>query len=273
MESLRRFPANREPASGIEGFEMAGRTMFRRAIPMACLALLALGPAASALGAVQPDPAAFDAVLAARARAGGFDYRGATGQDRKRLAAYLSNLGDASLSAMADDELKAFLINAYNAMAIGIVLEHYPIGSIRDVPGAFTSVRRRIGGQMRSLDDIENRLRAMKDPRIHFAIVCASKSCPPLAGKAYTAAGLSEALDAQGMAFVNDPARNVFDRPRGRLALSKICDWNRKEVEAGGDTLLQYVARFVVGPALASWVATFPGKLEFLEYDWALNQP
>lgn len=126
---------------------------------------------------------------------------------------------------------------------------------------------------MLTLDDVENRLRAMRDPRIHFAIVCASKSCPPLAGRGYTASGLTAALDAQGRAFVNDPAKNVLDRARGRLALSKIFEWNRKEFEARGDTLGQYVARFAAGPALASWVATFPGKPEFLEYDWALNQP
>jgi hypothetical protein len=253
---------------------MPRRKPTRGALVAAGALLLVLTLAAApAAGAVQPDTSVFDAVLAARARGGGFDYRGATGQDRKRLAAYLANLGDASPETMAEAERKAFYVNAYNAMAIAIVLEHYPIGSIRDVPGAFSSVRRRVGGQMRTLDDIENRLRATRDPRIHFAIVCASKSCPPLAGKAYTASGLSAAMDEQGRAFVNDPAKNVFDRRAGRLALSKIFEWNRREFEARGDTLLQYVAKFVAEPALASWVATFPGKPEFLEYDWALNQP
>jgi hypothetical protein len=276
MEFCLQSPRNRERVFRISDGGMPRRILGRRTLPAACGALLLafVAPTASpAPMAVPPDPAAFDAVLAARARDGGFDYRGATGQDRKRLAAYMANLGDASVEAMAGEDRKAFYINAYNAMAISIVLEHYPIGSIRDVPGAFSSVRRKIGDERVSLDDIENRLRAMKDPRIHFAIVCASKSCPPLAPKAYTASGLSAALDAQGRAFVNDSSKNVLDRARGRLALSKIFDWNRKEFEAGGDTLLQYVAKFVAEPALASWVATFPGKPRFLEYDWALNQP
>ena len=69
---------------------------------------------------------------------------------------------------------------------------------------------------MLTLDDIENRLRDTKDARIHFAIVCASKSCPPLAPRAYTAAGLNEALERQGRAFVNDPSKNVIDRAKGR---------------------------------------------------------
>ncbi len=242
-----------------------------RRLVFAAAVLLACAPGAAA--APQPDPAAFDTVLAARARAGGFDYRGATGQDRKRLAAYLSNLGDADAAAMSPEERKAFLINAYNAMAIAVVLERYPVASIMDIDGAFKSLRKRIGREMLTPDDIENRLRDTRDARIHFAIVCASKSCPPLAGKAYRAEGLSAALDVQGRAFVNDRTRNVLDRSANRLALSKIFDWNRREFERDGGTIPKYVARLVSEPSLASWVETFPKPPEFLEYDWALNQP
>jgi hypothetical protein len=173
-----------------------------------------------------PDPAPFDAVLAQRSRSGGFDYRGATGQDRKRLAAYLSNLGDARLSAMTGEERKAFWINAYNAWAIQTLLEN-PGKKITEVPGAFDRARHRVGGETLTLDDVENRLRAMKDARIHFAIVCASRSCPPLASAAYRAEGLEESLDRQGRRFVNDPSRNVIDRAGGRIALSMIFNWMR----------------------------------------------
>ncbi len=237
----------------------------------AVLDVLAFVAAAGA--AAQADPAVFDAILAARARGGGFDYRGATGQDRKRLGAYLSNLADADPAALPDEEQKAFYINAYNAMAIAIVLDHYPVKSIRDVVGAFTGVRKTIGGKMRTLDDVENRLRELRDARIHFAIVCASKSCPALAPRAYRASELSAALDSQGRAFLADPSKNVIDRARNRLALSKIFQWNRKEFERDGGSLLKYVSKFVGDPALASWILTFPRDPEFLEYDWALNQP
>ncbi len=229
--------------------------------------------AAAAAGAAVPDTAPFDAVLSERARGGGFDYRGATGQDRKRLAAYLSNLGDADPKGMADGERKAFYINAYNAMAVAIVLERYPVKSIRDIDGAFNGIRKRIGGEMLTLDDIENRLRAMKDARIHFAIVCASKSCPPLAARAYTAAGLDAALDTQGRVFVNDPSKNRFDRSADRVSLSKIFDWNRKEFKRDGGSAMKYVARFVSEPAVAQWLSARPLPPEFLEYDWSLNQP
>jgi|SRR5688572_8363262 len=232
--------------------------------------VLVLGGAASALPL--PDPAPFDAVLAARARGGGFDYRGATGQDRKRLAAYLANLGDAPPSAMTADEKKAFYVNAYNAMAIGIVLDRYPIESIMDVDGAFRKITRRIGGETLSLDDIENKLRSFDDPRFHFAIVCVSESCPPLAPRAYSAETVSAAFDRQGRAFVNDPRRNAIDRTKGRVALSKIFDWNRKEFERAAGSVSRYVARYAADRATADWLASRAERPDFLEYDWALNQ-
>jgi hypothetical protein len=220
-----------------------------------------------------PDPAPFDAVLAARARNGGFDYRGTTGQDRKRLAAYLVNLADARPGEMSADGKKAFYVNAYNAMAIGIVLDRYPVKSIRDIEGAFARIRRRIGGQELSLDDIENRLRELKDARIHFAIVCVSESCPPLAPAAYRAETISADLDRQGRAFVNDPTKNVIDRARGSVALSKIFDWNHKEFEAEAGTVAKYVARYVDARETASWLASNAAPAPaFLDYDWALNQ-
>jgi hypothetical protein len=219
-----------------------------------------------------PDPAPFDAVLAVRARGGGFDYRGAAGQDRKRLAAYLANLGDARPDTMTIDEKKAFYINAYNAMAIGIVLDRYPIKSIRDVDGAFQKLRRKIAGQELSLDDIENRLRELKDARIHFAIVCVSESCPPLAGKAYTAQAVSAALERQGRAFVNDPNRNRIDREKGSIVLSRIFDWNRKEFERDAGSVLKFVARYVDDRETSSWLASTSQPPQFLEYDWSLNQ-
>ncbi len=224
------------------------------------------------LAANQPDPAAFDAVLALRAKNGGFDYRGSTGQEKKRLAAYLANLGDAEPRQMSAEEKKAFYINAYNAVAIGTLLEN-PAKKITDIDGAFNKLRHKIGGEMLTLDDIENRLWESKDARIHFAIVCASKSCPPLAPRAYTAAGLSEALERQGREFVNDSGKNVIDQAKGRVALSKIFYWNRKEFERDGGTLLKFVSRYLKDASTASWLAGLSREPEFLEYDWSPNQP
>ena len=229
---------------------------------------------ACAMAGAAPDNAPLDAVLQARARNGGFDYAGAGGQDKKRLAAYLANLGDADTSKMSPDERKAFYINAYNAAAIATVLEKYPIKSILDIDGAFKKVTHKIGGEMLTLDAIENKLRESDDARIHFAIVCASRSCPPLASKAYTAAALSSELDRQGRSFVGDASKNDIDRAKAKIALSKIFFWNRKEFERdGGGSLLKEVSRFVSDASTASWLAAQTKEPEFLEYDWALNQP
>ena len=241
----------------------------RRSIATAAVCI-ALTPAA--VPAAVPDPAPFDAVLRERARNGGFDYAGTTGQDRKRLAAYLANIGDADPAGMSVDEKKAFYINAYNAIAIETLLEE-PGRKITDIPGAFNRARRRVGREMLTLDGVENKLRSMRDARIHFAIVCASRSCPPLAPRAYAAAGVNEALEKQGRVFVNDPARNVIDRAKGRVALSKIFHWNRKEFERDGGTLLKFVSRYASDRATASYLATYPGDPDFLEYDWSPNQP
>lgn len=249
---------------------MKGRRIRRSLAGIAAIAFAAIAPVARAAGV--PDPAPFDAVLAARAGNGAFDYRGATGQEKKRLAAYLANLGDANPAAMTADEKKAFYINAYNAMAIAIALDRYPIRSIRDVDGAFHGVVRRVAGESLSLDGIENRLRAMSDARIHFAIVCVSESCPPLAERAYTADRISAALDRQARAFINDPKKNAIDRKSGRIALSKIFDWNRKEFERDGGTLTKYVARYANDPDTAAWLASTGKTPVFLEYDWSLNQ-
>lgn len=219
-----------------------------------------------------PDPAPFDAVLEARARGGGFDYNGTTGQDRKRLAAYLADLGDARPDSMNADEKKAFYIDAYNAWAIETLLDN-PGQKITDIEGAFSKVKHHVGGESLTLDDVENRLRETRDARIHFAIVCASRSCPPLAPRAYRPEGLSETLDRQGRAFVNDSSRNVIDRAASRIALSMIFRWDRKEFERDGGTLLRYVAKFVSDPAAAAWLASTDRRPEFLEYDWSPNQP
>ncbi len=238
-----------------------------------CVILAGYGLSAIAAAAA-PDNAVFDAILQSRARKGGFDYAGATGQDRKRLAAYLANLGDADPSKMTETEKKAFYINAYNACAIATVLDRYPTKSIRDIDGAFKKVTHKVGGEMLTLDSIENKLREDKDSRIHFAIVCASKSCPPLAGKAYTSAGLPGELDRQGRAFVNDASKNSIDRQKGKVSLSKIFFWNRKEFERdGGGSLAKEVAKFVADPAAAAWLSGLTSEPDFLDYDWTLNQP
>jgi hypothetical protein len=246
--------------------------MTRRILAFLLAAIVSSRIASAAPSASQPDPAVWDAILSARARDGGFDYRAADGQDRKRLAAYLANLGDANPRDMKPEERKAFYINAYNAMAVAIVLERYPVPSIRGVDGAFQTVRKKIAGELLTLDDVENRLREARDARIHFAIVCGAKGSPPLLPRAYRAAMLSADLDAQGRAFVRDTTRNAIDPVEAKLQLSQVFEWSRKEFEREAGSLGAYVSRFTT-PSVGDWLRTFAKSPEFLPFDWALNQP
>ena len=124
------------------------------------------------------------------------------------------------------------------------------------------------GGNI-SLDDIEHRtLRTdFKEPRIHFALVCAARSCPPLRSEAYRAADLDRQLDDQGRTFLNDPRKNRFDPATKTLYLSRIFDWFHGDFEAAAGSVKAYATRYLDDPR-----AKRPEvEIEFLSYDWSLN--
>ncbi len=117
-------------------------------------------------------------------------------KDWKKLRDFVASLGRQGSQPLSSDEKKALLINAYNAMTMEWIVENYPVKSIWDTPRPFKAHRFRLAGEPVSLDEIESRLREMKDPRIHAALVCAARSCPPLRREAYTAANIDEQLDS-----------------------------------------------------------------------------
>ena len=130
-----------------------------------------------------------------------------------------------------------------------------------------------VGGEWLNLYDLERHLLIpdFKEPRIHFAIVCASKSCPTLQSWAYTPEDLDQQLMASARQFMNDPTRNRFDRTRKIAYLSKIFDWCSEDFIRHSGSLLAYVAQFLEDQDLASDLRQSPYTIEFLEYDWSLN--
>jgi len=110
-----------------------------------------------------------------------------------------------------------------------------------------------------------------REPRIHFAIVCASRSCPKLRSWAFTADKLDQQLDDSARLFINDPSRNVFDRRQKIAHLSKIFDWFTEDFISHSGSLTKYVAQYVEDPVLAQELAQDTYQVEFLEYDWNLN--
>ena len=114
-------------------------------------------------------------------------------------------------------------------------------------------------------------IRPLDEPRIHFAIVCASKSCPRLRGEAYIAARLDAQLDAQARQFVNDPSRNRFDKATRTAYLSEIFKWFDEDFRAAAGSMQKYVARYAADPEVAQGLAADAYRVEWIGYDWSLN--
>jgi len=211
-------------------------------------------------------------------------------KDRAALKAYLDSLSAIKMSEFdgwSKAERLAFLINAYNAFTIELILSNYPgIGSIRDLGNVFRSPWRirfftLLGGE-RHLDEIEHDLirgpGAFDEPRIHFAVNCASIGCPMLREEAYVAARLDAQLADQTTRFLSDRSRNRYDPRQRALEVSKIFDWYRKDFESGQGGIESREA-FFAGHAdlladspsdrLAVTAGTVP--IRFLDYDWSLN--
>ena len=197
------------------------------------------------------------------------DYARLKEKDLKILDRYLDDLAGKWPAGMSEADRKAALINAYNALTIRWVIEHYPIRSIWRTSKPFSVARHRVDGQRVSLDDIERKLRQMGDPHVHSVLVCAARSCPPLRREAYVASGLDQQMKDNTRRWLALPALNEF-RPKERRALvSSIFDWYRSDFEQGGMTLAKFLAEF--GPPAASFLARGDAKIEFKNYDWGLN--
>jgi hypothetical protein len=193
---------------------------------------------------------------------------------------YLKSLQDvdrAQFDAFTVNEQKAFLINAYNSLTIKLILDHYPVGSIRDIGGVFSNPWKieffsLLGGDIKSLDPIEHEyLRPRyKDYRIHSAVNCASASCPELRSEPYLADKLDRQLDEQMARWLHDASRNKVDTAKRKMLLSKIFDWYRDDfVNYGGsvESVIEKHAGDVFTPAIASKFST-----DYLPYSWQLNE-
>lgn len=228
-------------------------------------------------------------VVAADGRSSAVRYTGLT-QQRAALQAYLTSLALVSpqeYAGWSKPQQLTFLINAYNAYTVELILSKYPnLKSIKDLGTVFESPWKkkffRLLGQERHLDDVEHGLirapGAFDDPRIHVAVVCASIGCPMLRNEAFVAERLDAQLDDAMSRFLSDRTRNRFDASSGTLAVSRIFEWYRKDFEQGHrgidsvNTLFaRYADRLADGAEAQAAVRSGRYKLVFLDYDWALN--
>ncbi len=241
-------------------------------LPVGCSAVPRSFDPARPIAAGAFEHRALDAVLRDHVHEGIVAYP-AIARD-ERFADYLDELNRVDPNGLPTNAHRlAFWINAYNAFAIDGILAGYSPRTLLGQYRYFIAHRHAVGGRTINLYDLEQKLLIpdFREPRIHFAIVCASRSCPRLISEAYDPARLEEQLDAGARAFVNDPFRNRFDRQRKVARLSKIFEWFEEDFSAEAGSLLAYVSRYVTDDDLARELADGRFRVEFLDYDWSLN--
>jgi len=214
----------------------------------------------------------FDEVLHAHVRDGLVNYPAIAQDDRLQLFIWQLDRFNPNTLPSRQHSL-AFWINVYNAFAMQGIIDGYSPQTVWGRYRYFITRDYYVGGRPINLYNLERDLLIpdFRDPRIHFAIVCASRSCPKLASQVYSPDRLDQQLDDSAKIFINDPARNRFDRTQRIAYLSKIFEWFEDEFAAHSGSLLKYVARYVSDSEVARELNADRYRVEFLDYDWALN--
>ena len=224
----------------------------------------------------------FDGLLRSSVTDGHVDY-GCFGRHEEQLDRYLATLAETDPRALPSAEALALWINAYNAFTVKLILSRYPdLESINDIPRRWKRRDWLVGGERYSLDHIEHEIlrKEFEEPRIHFAIVCASKSCPDLAPEAYVADRLDAQLTSAARNFLADPDKGLRtqreDRGsrgyRYRILLSSIFKWFRKDFGSHNTELLDFLELYV-SPMDRVFLEEHRDELSirFMSYDWSLN--
>ena len=198
--------------------------------------------------------------------------------DAAALNAYLDVLQGLDPTTLSRDGQLAYWINLYNAKTVSVILEHYPVRSIRAIrahpidPGPWDEARLYVAGHALSLHDIEHgvlRPHWQETPEIHYLLNCAAVGCPNLGRTAYTAENVDDALEQAARRYVNDP-RGVALADGGKLRVSKIYAWYREDFGGSDAAVLDHLRRYAE-PALRSRLAERT-RIDGYVYDWALNE-
>jgi|CXWL01.1.fsa_nt_gi hypothetical protein len=215
-----------------------------------------------------------NATLSARVREGRVDYAGLK-KDAAGLDAWLAAAASADetdFKGRPREERLAFMINLYNAATLRLILDHYPITSIRKIGPVWDPNKAwklpvvRIFGRTVTLNTVEHEMirPVYKDPRVHFALVCAAKSCPPLRSEAYAGPHLNAQLDDQARVFLSQKAKNDASRAGEMAYLSPIFKWYMEDFGGSKKSVLNFVKKWL--PVEDSWTVAWT------EYDWSLNE-
>jgi hypothetical protein len=256
-------------------------------LPMSCLAgpVVTVGaqvPASGRVAVGSIDHSAWDALLKRYVDAQGMvDYAAwkASAADQQALDKYLAHLSEATFSQEARREAQlAYWINAYNAVTVKGILREYPTSSIRNHTAKlfgyniWKDLQLLVEGKSYSLEQIEHEiLRKMGEPRIHFAIVCASLGCPRLLNEAYVAERVDEQLTTNAKAFFADRTKFHYDAARRTIAVSPILKWFAEDFGANQGDQLRRIAPYLPDAASRQLAKSGSTRISYLDYNWGLN--
>ncbi len=228
---------------------------------------MSLAAAADPVQAASVPHATLDSLLQRHVREERVDYLTLRDEDGARLDAHLSRLAAVDAASLGAAERLAFEIDLYNATMLRAVCDRYREGwtPAADDFAVFKAPLVRLRTGVISLDDLEHRVirPRVKDARVHVALVCAARSCPPIQPRAWVGVDLESQLDRRMRAFVTDTLRNRIDRSAGRLRLSRLFEWFAEDF-GGASAVADYVSRWTERTVDALQVS-------FLDYDWSLN--
>jgi hypothetical protein len=211
----------------------------------------------------------------------GMDYRGLKAKDRATLNKLRSDMSRVHVAALSRNEQLAYWMNLYNISAVATVVDAYPVDSIRDIStdpivrlNVFKKETVPLGKTKVSLDWIEHeKVRKFEDARIHFAINCAAKSCPPMRREAFVGARVGQQLDEQARTFLNGPygARLERDGEVVILRTTKIMDWFGDDFKNWSGGVVAFAQRYLSADKQKMLPLGTRVRVEFDDYDWSLN--
>jgi hypothetical protein len=246
------------------------------------------------------DSAIYEEILSGRVLEGRVDYRSIK-RDSTSLISYLEALSDGSsvyYDTWSRDEQIAFWLNAYNAITIYAIISSYPIdyggwlsrvrfpkNSIRQIKDVWSREYYELAGKPRSLDEIEHEIlrREFGDPRVHFALVCASGGCPLLSDEPYAGDSLNAQIERDAHRFINNRDKVYIDKRDNTLYVSSIFEWYAEDFESTSEAgwlneyddddrgFLEFIARYIDDESQEYITANTP-RVIYLDYDWSLNE-
>ena len=244
-------------------------------------ALACVGSLRAGNGPKRPDVAAYDRILKSYVREDGMVKYDALKNDFDPLARFVEAVGAVSPDSHPSlfpsrEEKLAYWLNAYNALVLWVVTKEYPekkdrLATPEGQDQFFLRTDFKTGGRIRSLNDIENAMRnQFMEPRIHFAIVCASKGCPWLPRDAFTAEKLEEQLESRARLFLNQERAVQVDNANHEVGISQIFDWFKKDFGTSTEAVLAFISKYRPADREALQQGTW--KIRYLDYDWGINE-